>query len=160
MALDILYLVRHGKAEGPHPKGDRHRKLASEGIRRIEEMVPQARDLGFKADLVLSSPYIRAVQTRDLFAGLNPGVRAETSPAFTPEAYPADALGELKAWESGGSTRIAVFTHNPFVTEMAEFLLVPWSVRDLVFHTPTILALGFDQGLVPHTAKVLWILHP
>ena len=160
MPLEVLYLVRHGKAEGPHPRGDRFRSLSEEGRRRIEEMVPQAQSLGFHADLALSSPYLRAVQTRDCFTPLWPGVKTETSPAFTPDAYPADTLGELKAWEAAGHSRIAVFSHNPFVTELAEYFLVPWSVRDLVFHTPTILALGFDAGLEPHQGRVLWILHP
>jgi phosphohistidine phosphatase len=157
--VEILYLVRHGKA-GSHPDGDRHRPLSAEGRLRIEGMGPLAFRQGFQADLALSSPYLRAVQTRDLFASVVGPLRSETSKAFTPDADPIDAFDELKVWESSGMKRIAVFTHNPFVTDLAELLLVPGSAPGLVFHTPTILALAFEGGLERHRGRPLWILHP
>jgi len=157
--IEVLYLVRHGKAVGSHPDGDRHRPLSVEGRLRIEALSPLAASRGFQADLALSSPYLRAVQTRDLFALAGAG-RSETSKAFTPEADVDDAFDELKAWEASGVGRIAVFTHNPFVPELADLLLVPGSLSDLVFHTPTILALAFDAGLARRQGRPLWILHP
>ena len=156
----VLYLVRHGKAEGPHVRGDRYRALSPEGRERIAVMGPAASRQGFAVDLALSSPYLRAVQTRDLFApGFGPA-RSEISPAFTPDADPEEALVELKAWEAEGFSRIAVFTHNPFVTVLAGRLVEPGFGGDLTFHTPTILALGFDQGLGTRCGRVLWILNP
>ena len=160
MALEVLYLVRHGKAEVSHPAGDRHRPLSNEGRRRIESMLPSALRMKFSAFLALSSPFLRAVQTRDLFAAVLTPSRNETSAVFAPSGDLADACIELTAWESAGYTRIAVFTHNPFVTALAEYLLIPGSVPDLVFHTPTILALRFDRGLQPSEGQPLWILHP
>lgn len=162
--LEVLFLVRHGKAVGAHPEGDRHRGLSTEGLRRITDLIPRAHTLGFRGDLTLSSPYLRAVQTRDLFAGGFGATRAETSTAFTPEADPGDAFDELKVWEAAGYLRVAVFTHNPFVTDLADRLLVPGSLsalgEDLVFHTPTILALGFESGLGLRQGRPLWMLHP
>lgn len=158
--IEVLYLVRHGKAVGAHPEGDRHRPLSTEGRLRIEALGPLATSRGFRADLALSSPYLRAVQTRDLFSAVVGATRSETSKAFTPDADTDNAFDELEAWEASGLKRIAVFTHNPFVTEMAELLLVPGSVPDLVFHTPTILALAFDAGLARRQGRPLWILHP
>lgn len=156
----ILYLVRHGKAVSSHPDGDRHRPLSAEGKLRIEGMIPQAFSREFRADLTLSSPYLRAVQTRTLFAPVLGEGQAETSKALTPDADPADAFDELTAWEAMGFGRIAVFTHNPFVTDLAGRLLIPGSLPDLTFHTPTILALDFPGGLVLGTGRPLWILHP
>ena len=158
VAVTVLYLVRHGKAEGPHPQGDRHRALSAEGRHRIEAMAPLAGSRDFHAQLSLSSPYLRAVQTRDLFAPFLGPTRSETSLALTPEADPRDAFEELCAWEAEGFSRIAVFTHNPFVTQLAALLAVPGT--DLVFHTPSILALGFDRGLELSSGRILWTLHP
>lgn len=158
--IEVLYLVRHGKAVGSHPEGDRHRPLSAEGRLRIEALTPLAAGRGFRADLALSSPYLRAVQTRDLFSVVLGATRSETSKAFTPDADTDDAFDELKVWEGSGVKRIAVFTHNPFVTELAELLLVRGSVPDLVFHTPTILALTFEDGLARRQGRPLWILHP
>ena len=143
----VLYLVRHSKAEEHHPKGDRYRTLSSEGKWRIETMIPMAGLKEFRADLFLSSPYPRAVETRDQFATTQRHPRLETSAVLTPSGNPEEALAELETWVETGYSRIAVFTHNPFVTAFAEFLLVPGSLPDLVFHAPSILALGFDHGL-------------
>ena len=162
--VEVLYLVRHGKAVGSHPDGDRHRALSAAGRLRIEGMIPQAFAHGFKADLALSSPYVRAVQTRDLFSPVLSPSRAETSTGFGPDADPGEALAELRVWEADGIRRIAVFTHNPLVTHLAELLLFPGSADragiDLVFHTPTVLALSFEGGLAPGQGRPLWILNP
>jgi phosphohistidine phosphatase SixA len=111
-------------------------------------------------DLALSSPYLRAVQTREAFLQVLGTPRIENSAALTPEADPTDAFDELKSWEVGGVKAAAVFTHNPFVSALADLLLTPDEWPDRVFHTPTILAVGFDDTLAPRTGKVLWVLHP
>jgi phosphohistidine phosphatase SixA len=159
MALTVLYLVRHGKAEGSHPQGDRHRSLSAEGRARISAMLPQAKALSLGCDLAVSSPYLRAVQTRDLFAPAFSPTRSETSTALTPEADPAEAFDELLGWEAQGHTHIALYTHNPFVTALAGLVAQP-SGTDPVFHTPTILALQFDAGLKLRAGRPLWTLHP
>ena len=165
MALEILYLVRHGKAESSHPKGDRHRVLSAEGRTRIADLVPKVQGLGWRVDAALSSSYQRALQTRDLFVPFDPSVALGQSSAFSPLAEAREALDELESWVARGSTRIAVFTHNPLVTQLAEALLAPGSVPgpvigELVFHTPTVLALAFPEGFGAHRATPLWILHP
>ena len=160
MALEVLYLVRHAKAEGPHPEGDSHRALSAEGRRRIAAMLPDAASREFRADLALSSPYLRAVETRDLFAPVFGSARLETTTALTPDGDPDELLEELKTWEAQGFSRIAVFTHNPFVTHLAALLLTQGSGAEPVFHTPTILALAFDRGLQARNGRLLWILNP
>lgn len=160
MALEILYLVRHGKAEATHSAGDSRRELSHEGRRRIADVSRRAESLDFHVDIALSSPFIRAVQTRDLFFPPSVEIIRREASCYSPSAFPDDALEDLEAVESEGYSRVAVFTHNPFVTLLAERLLVPGSVTDLVFHTPTILALGFDRGLRPREGRPLWILSP
>ena len=64
-----LYIVRHGHAEvhgGAKP--DRERRLTAEGTARLKQ---QARVLGhgtFPVERVLTSPYVRARQTAEIFA--------------------------------------------------------------------------------------------
>ena len=157
--VEVLYLVRHSKAEESHPDGDRHRPLSQEGVRRITTMVPRAANRGFLPDLLVASPYLRAVQTRDLFFP-STGIPCELSSDFTPGADPRDALEELLTWEASGYRRIAVFTHNPFVTDLAALLLARRGALDLVFHPPTIAAIGFDQGLEVNVGRLLWTLNP
>lgn len=156
MGPERLFLVRHGKAEDSHPSGDRHRALSPEGRRRIAGLLPRAQEAGFAVELALSSPYLRALQTRELFLSILGAPRFAESPVFTPSADPRDAVDELAAW---GGTSTALFTHNPLVTELAELLLAH-ALPDLAFHTPTILALSFPTGFGPGRGEVLWLLHP
>lgn len=172
MGLEVLYLIRHSLPVDSHPRGDRHRSLSSEGRSRLGSLVPRALAQGFAADFVLASPYVRAVETRDLFLQLwsrSPGVAgvAEAGPttrALTPDADPEDAVVELAAW-GDQYRRVAVFTHNPLVTGLAERLAEPGAVPSggvdaLVFSTPTILALTFAHGFGPGLGRPAWILHP
>lgn len=160
MAIETLYLVRHGKAVGSHPNGDRFRELSAEGIRRIETMVPAADRQGFRVDLALSSPYVRAVQTRDRFLLVCRPSRSELTTAATPDSDPEDLYDELRMWEAEGIGSVALFTHNPFVTEFAERLLAKEARDGVEFHTPTVLALRFEGGLRWHQGRPLWVLHP
>lgn len=160
MAVEILYLVRHSQAEGPRLEGDRFRALTEEGLARIAALGPEAGRLGFQADLGLSSPYRRAVQTRDLFLPALGDDRRATTRDLTPDADPHEALAELKVWEAQGYQRIAVFTHNPLVTLLSSLLLSPGAGQAPVFQAPTILALGFEEGLQIRSGRRLWVLSP
>lgn len=62
-----LFLFRHGIAEERrHGLDDSLRSLTDEGILRTTEVARRLRNLGFVADRLLSSPYLRASQTADL----------------------------------------------------------------------------------------------
>jgi phosphohistidine phosphatase SixA len=160
VALEVLYLIRHSKAEESHPRGDRYRKLSTEGWARLDELAPEAERRGWRVDLVLSSTYVRALETRDrLFPRSLPIERGETS-VYSPSGSPDDALDDLESREAEGHSRIAVVTHNPFVTLLAERLLIPGSLPEVEFAAPTILALGFDRGLKPREGRPLWMLSP
>lgn len=154
MGPERLFLIRHGEAEDSHPQGDRHRCLSAAGRWTIAELLPRARDAGLAAPLALSSPYLRALQTRELFLSLLGAPRLAESPVFTPTADPRDAADELAAW---GGPSIALFTHNPLVTELAE-LLLDRPVAHLTFHPATILALSFPSGFGPGRGEALWLL--
>lgn len=154
-----LYLVRHSKAQKEHPAGDRFRALTAEGEARIAQMLPRAAEHGFRAELALSSRYVRAVETRDRFVGVLGPSRVEVSPAFAPGSDPQDACVELGAWAQQYSS-MALFTHNPLVSILADLLMIPGAMPSLEFHTPTILALLFERGPGLHQGKPLWVLHP
>ncbi len=157
--MNLLYLVRHSKAQREHPAGDRFRALTDEGLERIAAMLPRAEAQGFRAQLALSSPYVRAVETRDRFAPLVNPTRVETSAVFAPGGDPEEACIELAAWAQQYSS-IALFTHNPLVSVLAELLLAPGSLTEVEFHTPTILALAFENGPGLRQGRPLWILDP
>jgi phosphohistidine phosphatase len=66
-----IYVVRHGAAidreDGKCPS-EPERYLTPEGIAKTEEVAKGVAALGATADLLLSSPFVRAWQTAEIFA--------------------------------------------------------------------------------------------
>jgi phosphohistidine phosphatase len=68
-----LYVVRHGIAidrEDPNCPPDPERHLTEEGVEKTAAVARGIAALGATADLLLSSPYVRALQTAEIFAGI------------------------------------------------------------------------------------------
>jgi phosphohistidine phosphatase len=66
-----LYIVRHGIAidrEAPKCPPDPERYLTEEGIEKTKQVAKGIAALGISPDLMLSSPYVRAMQTAEIFA--------------------------------------------------------------------------------------------
>ena len=66
-----LYIVRHGIAidrEDPKSPADPERFLTEEGIDRTKDVASGVARLGISPDLLISSPYVRAMQTAEIFA--------------------------------------------------------------------------------------------
>jgi len=66
-----LYIVRHGIAidrEDPKSPPDPERFLTEEGIEKTKEVARGVVRLGIVPDFLISSPYVRAMQTAEIFA--------------------------------------------------------------------------------------------
>jgi len=66
-----LYIVRHGIAidrEDPKCPADPERFLTEEGIQKTKQVADGVAAIGATADLLISSPYVRALQTAEIFA--------------------------------------------------------------------------------------------
>src|ERR1700681_2324783 len=71
VVLMQLYIVRHGIAidrEDAKAPPDPDRYLTEEGIERTKQVAKGIVALGATADLLMSSPYVRAMQTAEIFA--------------------------------------------------------------------------------------------
>ena len=66
-----IYVVRHGIAidrEDPKCPQDPERYLTEEGIQKTKRVAASVARLTGSADLLLSSPYVRAMETAEIFA--------------------------------------------------------------------------------------------
>ena len=68
MAPFTVYLARHGMAHGTHPQGDRARPLTPEGEAHVQSVMAAVREQ-VTLTRVVSSPYLRARRTAELWAG-------------------------------------------------------------------------------------------
>jgi len=113
----LLYLIRHGIAvdrADPKSPPEAERPLTAKGVQKTRAAALGFIELGAKPDVFISSPYIRAVQTAEIFAealGFSPG-KIRMSDALKPAANPAEILKEIQRIRA---KEMACFGHAPHV---------------------------------------------
>jgi phosphohistidine phosphatase len=110
-----LYLIRHGIAvdrEDPHCPPDTERPLTPKGMKRSHTAALGLRALGVKPNVVLTSPWLRAVQTAEIFCeafGFSSKKMIRTD-ALKGTSAPADLLRELQSLKT---QVVFCFGHEP-----------------------------------------------
>ena len=121
-----IYMLRHGAAEDVQPgHSDAERRLTDEGRKKTAEVVKMARraDLlhGVDAPLVISSPYVRAVETaRIVMKELGVSDLTQTS-ALVPHGVPEAVWQELRDYREARAVLLA--GHEPLMGRLAAYLL-------------------------------------
>jgi len=111
----LLYLVRHGIAvdrSDPKSPPEAERPLTAKGIQKTRAAALGFSDLVAKPDIWITSPYVRAVQTAEIFAealGFSPD-KIRVSEALKPAANPAEIVKEVLRLRA---KEVACFGHAP-----------------------------------------------
>jgi phosphohistidine phosphatase len=116
-----LYIVRHGIAidrEDPKSPPEAERYLTEEGIEKTKQVAKGVAALGISADLLVSSSYVRAMQTAEIFASALEYAKPKISKseALLPGAEPGAFFHELAKHKDAAS--IFCFGHAPHVDEL------------------------------------------
>jgi phosphohistidine phosphatase len=116
-----LYIVRHGIAvdrENPKCPPDVERYLTEEGVEKTRQVAKGVAALGVTADLLLSSPYIRATQTAQIFAAAldHAKQKIRRTDLLLPGADPALLFRELIKDKQYSS--IFLFGHAPHLDDI------------------------------------------
>ncbi|MGH8263225.1 MAG: SixA phosphatase family protein [Steroidobacterales bacterium] len=118
-----LVIVRHGRADWDNRQySDFERPLNRRGQQQAREMAQRLGPLVRSADLLLTSPAVRAYTTATIFAKeLNLPLRRVLTDERLYLASAADLLAVLK--ETGPRiAQIIMFGHNPGITDLARQL--------------------------------------
>ncbi|MGC2421932.1 MAG: phosphohistidine phosphatase SixA [Candidatus Acidiferrales bacterium] len=96
----ILYIVRHGIAvdrNDPKSPAEPERPLTAAGVQKTRAAALGLRALDVKPDAVITSPYVRAAQTAEIFAEALgfPPEKIRVSETLKPTANPAETLKEI-----------------------------------------------------------------
>jgi phosphohistidine phosphatase len=121
--VKTLLLVRHAKSDWNDPVlKDFDRPLNDRGKRDAPVMAGRLRDKKIDIDAFISSPAKRAKRTAELFAKEYKVNKEDIS--FFQELYLAgpDAFFDVISKTSDKEKNIAVFSHNPGITEFANQL--------------------------------------
>lgn len=118
-----LYLLRHGIAEdAPAGQPDAARKLTAKGEERTAAVVKMATAAGMKPSLILSSPYVRALETARAAARIV-GYQGEIVQikSLVPHGTPAAVWNDLRDYKDEQSILIA--GHEPLLSHLVGHLL-------------------------------------
>jgi phosphohistidine phosphatase len=113
-----LYIVRHGIAidrEDPKSPSEAERYLTEEGVEKTKQVAKGLAAIGLHADLMVSSPYTRAMQTAAIFATAldYPKQKIRRSDALLPGADPGAFVREVAKEKNVSS--VFCFGHAPHV---------------------------------------------
>lgn len=118
-----IYILRHGIAEDQADSGrDEDRALTSEGKKKLLMTLALAHHAKVKPDLVLTSPYKRALETAEIASEVLhlDGEKVSTN-SLTPDGDPAAVWQELRTHKDAPSVLLS--SHNPLVSRLTGYLL-------------------------------------
>jgi phosphohistidine phosphatase len=156
-----LYIVRHGIAidrEDPKCPPDPQRYLTEEGIEKTKQAAKGLAALGVTADLLLSSPYVRAAQTAEIFAAALDYAKQKIrrTDLLLPGAEPSLLFRELAKDRQASS--IFLFGHAPQLDDIVATAL--GSKRHITSLKKAGVALLELKRISPPIAALIWLATP
>lgn len=155
----ILYLVRHGIAVDPNdPKSpaEPERPLTAKGVQKTRAAALGLQELGVKPDVLITSPYVRAAQTAEIFAeamGISPQ-KIRMNDALKPSGNPAEITKEIIRLRA---KEVMCFGHAPQLDSMISHLIgVPRAFTALKKAGVACL----DHSAAHSKWELLWIVTP
>jgi len=121
-----IYVVRHGAAidrDDPKCPPEAERYLTEEGIAKTKEVAKGVTALGITADLLMSSPFVRAWQTAEIFAGAMGYAKQKIRKTnlLLPGADAGTLFRELA--KDKDASNIFLFGHGPQVDDIVALAL-------------------------------------
>jgi phosphohistidine phosphatase len=156
-----LYIVRHGIAidrEDPKSPPEAERYLTEEGIERTGKVAKGIAALGISADWMVSSPFVRAMQTAEIFAAAleYPKQKIGTSEALLPGAEPGAFFRELTRQKQ--ASIVFCFGHAPHVDELlAAAVGMKHPITDMKKAGVALVEL---RRLAPPSGELVWLATP
>ena len=155
-----IYLMRHGLAidrDDPDCPAEAERYLTPKGIERTRAVAAGLAEMGIRPSVLLSSPYVRAVQTGEIVCeALDIDAKnLHASDALKPEAKPAriaEELGRLTAEE------VICFGHAPHLDDFIAYA-VRAAAPFTILKKAGVACLEV-QRISPPEGQLRWLLTP
>jgi len=156
-----LYIVRHGIAvdrEDPKCPADPERYLTDEGMEKTRQAAGGVAQIGAVPDLMLTSPYLRALQTAELFAAAleYPKQKIQKSDLLLPGVEPLLLFRELS--RNKDLSTVYIFGHAPHLDDVIATAV--GSKHHISALRKAGAALVELRRLVPPSGELLWLATP
>ena len=154
----ILYFLRHGKAGQGNPSDptDDARELTDAGVADLRAAAPLWRRLNLRPDVILSSPFPRALQTAQLFAD---GIGSSHDPVVDDRLRPgADWADLARALAAHRDARRVMFVgHEPDLSMAVQELSGARAIR---MRKGGLACVEFPGIPEPGSGELAWLLDP
>jgi phosphohistidine phosphatase len=156
-----LYIVRHGIAidrEDPKCPADPERFLTEEGGEKSRQVAKGVAEIASVPDLILTSPYLRAVQTAEIFAEVleYSKNKIRKSEFLLPGAEPMQLFREIAKDKDLSS--VFVFGHAPHLDDLLA------TAVGTKHHISALKKAGVAfvelKRLVPPSGELVWLATP
>ena len=154
-----LYILRHGIAENGKPGGsDPDRVLTAEGKKKLRETLRVVQRAGVAPELMISSPYIRAMETAAIAMEVLGCKQAllQTN-VLIPSSDPKPVWEEIRVHKSVAS--LMLVGHEPLLSALAAFLLGAPSVY-VDMKKGAIIRIDIDSFGAQPRGVLKWMLVP
>ena len=156
-----IYIVRHGIAidrADPKSPPDPERYLTEDGVEKTKQVAKGVVAMGASADLLLSSPYVRAMQTAEIFADQLEYSRQKIrrTDLLLPGAETSMLFRELA--KDKQSSTIFLFGHAPHLDEVIATAL--GSKHHITSLKKAGVALLELKRISPPSGEILWLAPP
>src|SRR5712664_2999743 len=156
-----LYIIRHGIAidrEDPQCPPDPERYLTEEGVEKTKQVAKGVVALGVVGDLLLTSPYVRAAQTAEIFASAleYPKQKIRRTDLLLPGAEPSQLFRELAKEKQASS--VFLFGHAPQLDDVIAMAL--GSKKHLTALKKAGVAFVELKRLSPPIGQLVWLGTP
>jgi phosphohistidine phosphatase len=154
-----IHLLRHGTAEDARPSGsDAERKLTEAGRDEIRRAAECALKGGFMPSLILSSPYVRAIQTAEIAAAVA-GYRGTIvrTDALVPSGSPTGVWDEIRARQN--EPEILLAGHEPLMSQLAAYFLECPALQ-VNMRTATLVRIDMESFRGSPHGILKWLLPP
>ena len=157
----LLYLVRHGIAidrEDPKCPAEAERYLTEEGIKKTREVARGVASFVEKPNSIVSSPYVRAMQTAEIFATAMkfPKQKIRKTNLLLPGSEPGAFFRELAKNKDVES--VFCFGHAPHMDELISAAL--GSKRDATSLKKAGVACLELRRVAPPAGTLIWLASP
>ncbi len=156
-----LYFLRHAKAYERSPKfrPDSIRPLTSEGEDQIRQVARGIKELGIEFELILSSTYVRAAKTAEIFHRVVKQGKLQLTDSLISEAESAAVIEEINEKYSKCKS-IVLVGHEPHMSTLMSILLCGRPDMRIDFKKSGFCKLSVGDLRAGQCACLQWLMTP
>jgi phosphohistidine phosphatase len=156
-----LFFLRHAKAfpRGPKYRADSKRPLTREGEKTMRQAAAGIQKMAWSFDLILTSPYLRAVRTAEILAEAFESKKLFVTNHLAADAEPKALVSEVME-NFGLLENIVLVGHEPFLSGLISVLLTGHSGLSIDFKKAALCKLEVENLHFGKCASLSWLMTP